>query len=988
MLATLFKNLFMRILTPNQAVTLVKYFLAAFFLSLSANQSWADLNSPVALDIPSQALSDALIELGSQANITVVFPSAFNLDQESATLKGNYLPRQALDILLQDQPFEWEEFSQQVVAINRSTVEEKNEVVFKATPLTEIIVIGQQITGSRIKRLDLEGSAPVDIITNAEISARGVQTISDYLKYIPAVAGNSTSTAVSNGGDGTATITLRGLAASKTLVLINGHRTSNSGLAGDSVDLNSIPLSAVERIEVLKDGASAIYGSDAIAGVVNIILKREFEGTVVDQYFSETSRGDLKTSHTSILTGFAHNDTRFMLSASHFDQDGIYSRDRKLSANADGRTQGGVDQRSSATPFTRIDTPNLGTVVLESEDSDSSLISSYRPATDEDLYNYREETSSFSPSERSAIYFSLVRPMGSYSELFVQAGQTQTNAEVTFAAQPLFNAFEKTPVITGANNPYNPFGVELTDLRRRLVELGPRKQESEENAQRINAQIEGARGKIHWDFGINLNQTLAKKNISGLTDPDNIRLSLSDDCLLIPSCVPLDLFGPPGSIDAAQRSFIIGEEKIKGKSNLFEITANGDTLLEGVLKNPIALASGFAIRKEETKFKLEKSLDLSTPRRVQGERDVIEAYLESSFPILSGLPLAYQFDIDLALRYSDYSDFGNSSTPKFGIRYRPKKNVLLRASYSEGFRAPSLYELHQSQSTSFDVLNDPCTQIENIGVLIGCTQLSTANRLQIPNTVSGNMDLQPEQSVSKTVGFVWTPQFAEDLHLSIDWYHIVLKDVIDSRAQYVIDQNANLGLFSDQIQRDNDGNLIQVFSDFINVGNLQVEGFDTTLRYRKLNTASGNYIFSLNGANILRYNQRADPNSETLNLAGTFADLASEGAGAIPNWKINGGVSWSNTRWELSYNIVYIDSLRETIPRTQDKRTIESWTTQNIQISYLAGSLKNIRLSAGIDNIGDKLPPFAASAFNDNFDARTYELKGRTWYAKLRYFFD
>lgn len=984
------ENLFRKPTTLRKSKVLAILFFAGIYLAISTASSYADLNSPITLNIPQQKLSDALIELGSKANISIIFPSELKLNQESKALDGEYQTRQALDILLKDRPFEWQEFSPQVVSIRQSRETPLPKNVFKATPLSEILVIGQQVTGSRLNRIDFEGSAPVDIITSNEIAARGVQTISEYLKYIPAVSGNSTSTAVSNGGDGTATITLRGLASSNTLVLINGHRTANSGLAGDSVDLNSIPLSAVERIEVLKDGASAIYGSDAIAGVVNIILKKEFDGTVVDQYYSETSRHDLQTSHTSVLTGFEFNKTQIMLSASLFDQEGIFSRDRDLSENADGRPQGGSDARSSATPFTRITVPSLGTLRLLDGNSDSSLLSSYRLATDEDLYNYREATSSFSPSKRSALFLSAVHPLPGETELLVQLGQTKTEAQVTFAPQPLFNAFEQTPVITGANNPYNPFGVGLTDLRRRLVELGPRKQNSEEKAQRINLQIGNSEGNTQWDLNINLNQTLAKKTVNGIADTNKVRLALSDDCLVNSSCIPLNLFGPPGSIDTEQSAYILDEEKIQGKSNLFELAGNGSTSIQGVFKNPIAIASGFSLRKEETKFTIQKSLASLIPHHVEGRRNVLEAYVETSIPILYGHPLAYQFELDLALRFSDYSDFGDSSTPKIGFRYRPIKNLLFRGSYSEGFRAPSLYELHQGQSTSFDMLNDPCALPENIGVLIGCTQLSTANRLQIPNTVSGNKNLKPEQSKSKTLGFVWTPtfKFFDDVQLSIDWYRITLEDVVDSRAQFVIDQNASLGAYTDQIMRDSSGNLIEVFSDYINVGNLLVEGFDTTLRVRQLNTTTGNYVFSINASNIYRYNQKSDPNSATTNYAGTYADVASEGVGAIPNWKINSGISWSNDRWEFNYNVVYINSLRETIPSFDGKRTIRSWTTQNLQVSYLLGAKRKFHLSAGIDNINDKLPPFAATAFNDNFDARTYELKGRSWYAKLRLFFN
>ncbi|MGH1471789.1 MAG: TonB-dependent receptor [Cellvibrionaceae bacterium] len=957
--------------------------------TFSSNAS-ADLTTPTTLNIPSQRLSSALIELGKQAQISIIFPTGLSASEiKTQKIEGLYSPATALELLLNGRDIEWTSFNPRVVSLSRKTSSDIiNKNIQQKKMIEEVLIIGQQVTGSRIKRLDFEGSSPVDIITEKEIASRGVQTISEYLKFIPAVSGNSTSTAVSNGGDGTATITLRGLPASNTLVLINGRRTSNSGLAGNSVDLNSIPLVAVERIEVLKDGASSIYGSDAIAGVVNIILKRRASGVLIDQYYGQTSRGDQETFNTNILSGFSTDNTDFMFSASHFDQKGIFSGDRYVSKNADGRSQGGVDNRSSATPFSRITLPNGDVFILQDALSDPQDIASYRSATKEDLYNYREETSSLSPSTRSAVNVSAAHLISENTELILQVGVIKTEATVTFAPQPIFTGFENEEIIIGSDNPFNPFGVDITDIRRRIVELGPRIQKSNEFGKRLNFQIEKSASNFHWDAAINLNRTKAEKKANGLADIQKIKESLSSACVLNIECAQLDLFGPPGSIDEAQLHFIRSHQKIEGSSKLSEFSLNGDTIVDILNISAIGLAGGISIREEVAELTSNNELETGIFFTDSKEsRRVSEVYIEATIPLIKNTLMAYQLDFDIASRYSKYSDFGETNNPKFGLRYRPIKNLLLRNTYSKGFRAPSLDQLYQTESNSYDLLQDPCSMIDNVGVLAGCAQQSDPTRQQFLTVTGGNKLLLPEKSINKTFGLVWTPEIKGNLTMSFDWFQIDLDDVIDARAQYIIDQNAQSNLFPSQVIRDAQGNIITVYATNLNVGSLQVKGADTTIRYQLPNTRFGHFIFSTNGSYMHSYRQQSNPTSQRIDIAGQFSDSASDGQGAIPEWKINTGVSWSNNEWEVNYNINYIEDLSERIPESTQTRKIDSWITHSIQIKYSPKKLSGLNITLGIDNVFDDPPPFSVSAFNDNFDQRTYEIKGKSLYGRFSYQF-
>ena len=956
---------------------------------------WANLDDTLTLKIEPQNISDALIELGTQAEISIIFSASLPFTGTSPSLNGTYTPRQALNLLLTDQNVEWQAFNSRVIAINSTPEKTPIQPVLTPQPLSEIVIIGEQVTGSRLKRLDLEGSAPVDIITESEIAASGVQAVADYLRFIPAVSGNSTSTAVSNGGDGTATITLRGLPSANTLVLLDGRRTANSGFGGDSVDLNSIPLAAVERIEVLKDGASAIYGSDAIAGVVNIIFKKEFEGLLLDQYVSQTRRGDLNTSHTSIVGGFSRNNTHVMLSLSHFDQDPIYSRDRELSENADGRLQGGVDSRSSATPFSRITLPNDPnnpdddqTVVLRDEFSDPNQVSSYRAATLEDRYNFRESTSSMSPSQRSAAYASLVQDVGDYSQWTTQAGYTETEAQVTFAPYPLFTLFEDPPLITSAQNPFNPFGVDIPDIRRRIIELGPRLQTSKEMARRFNTVWETFVNNVHWDVAYIWSTTRADEEFKGIINLDRTQHALSADCLTDTDCVPLNLFGPPGSIDQAQLDYLRVVDNYGGISRLAEITTNADTIIEDWFADPLSVAGGISYRRENAKLEPDSnSFGNTKPPTINGDRSIFEAYFEANIPLLAQKRFAYQLELEIASRYSHYSDFGDTNNPKMGLRYRPISSLLLRSTWSRGFRAPSLNQLNQGEKFSFDFLDDPCQRPDNVGVLPGCSLQADDTIRQFLVATGGNKDLQPETSVTKTLGFVWTPRGNNELYFSVDGFWIEQKDIIDSRPQFIVDQNAQFLRFQDQIIRDAQGNILRIVASNLNVGSLDVNGIDATIRYRLLNKPIGNLVYSFNASHIANYEQKLSPITPIADLSGTFADQASDGAGAIPKLKLNTGMSWSNKRWEVNYNIFFVDEIEESIPFSSETRTITSWTTHNAQLNFVPDAQMNIRLTLGIDNIFDRLPPFSASAFNDNYDPRTYEIKGRNWYGQFRYQF-
>ncbi len=947
--------------------------------------------------IASQPLSQGLIQFSHQSGLAIVFPDPLTRNMTSPAIEGNMAFETALDQMLAGTELAWQLIDNRIVAIYdgscsaTGTCPDSEELLVQhplyVPGIEELYVYGSQVTGSRIKRNHLTGSAPVDIISAPDIELSGAQTLGEILRYLPAVAGDATSTAISNGGDGTATVTLRGLPASSTLVLINGRRVANDGLAGESVDLNSIAPAAVERIEILKDGASAIYGSDAIAGVINIIMKEDFYGFLAEQFYgaAEEEDGETRTTTVQYGTGFKHGS--LFLSGSHFDQQEIAARHRSVSRSADGRRLGGADLRSSATPNARVSLPDGSTVILD------DVSGAYRPVTENDLFDFPLFTSSLVPSERNFLYGSASYDITELLTISVEASYTDTTAEADLAPTPIFTAFEQTPIPIAADNIYNPFATEITDLRRRLLELPPRQQKNKSDVTRYTLNLEGLHQGWSWDFAYSYSRSDAKETLSGLVNADNLRRGVGPaaNCqgASADGCVPINLFGPTGSVDAQQLEYLQVTGKVKGESELDVYSLNANRPLLELPYGTMDFAAGLEYRDESTEKRPSPLIaDLGTIggtnfEATSGDREVREIYAESIAPVWHSASQQQKLDFEAAIRWSDYSDFGTTTNPKLGLRYQHSPQLLFRTTYTEGFRAPTLNELYQGASEDQAFISDPCTQPQNVGVLPGCTQQADATRNQFLTVTGGNPKLEEEKAETWGLGVVWTPTAVQGLSLSVDYFDIDTENVVDSSAQFIVNQNAATGRFEDRITRDDAGNLQLVTATNLNVGERRVKGLDISVDYLLPTRTWGQWSMALSLAYIDEYSIQLDAGSETIDLAGTFVDPASEGLGGIPEWKGNLGLQWARSRWRGSYDVHFVSELEEQVPNSERRREIDSWVVHDVQVSYMFNLLKGLRLSMGVDNLLDEEAPFAASAFNDNIDARTHDLKGRFWYAKL-----
>lgn len=968
---------------------------AAVFMLLSASFSsmlcYAEIDSIQRIQIDADSLSSALIQLGQQTGNSIVFPARLLYGRSAENIDADISTRDALTRLLGGTSLGFQMITANVVAIVPLPASDNKTQGHSE----ELFVLGKPVTGSYIKRTDLQGSSPVSIVTEQELLAKGSQSLSQYFKFYPAVFGSGANTEVSNGGNGSATLTLRGLPEENTLILVNGKRSAYNGLRVNAVDLNMIPALAVKRVEVLKGGASALYGSDAVAGVVNIITKDHYDGFSIRQYYGESSRGDAERRKTELMWGMRGEYVSLMVAMSRYSQEALFSREREISNSADRREQEGIDQRSSATPSSRVTLDDGSTVILRAgrEGNDAT---DYRAATAEDLYDYAGATSSVTPLEKNSVLLSAGYHFSADLNLNLMALNTTTESTITFAPTPVMPAFESQPFFIAEDNVFNPFAEDIHDIRRRMIELGPREQINDNETERIDVTLDGRAEGLHWEAVLSWNQVSSKELFTNLVDGEKLAKALGepDDCLPSEACIPVNFFGPAGSITSEQIDSIRFNNFDEGNNEITAASVYLDGQLLQTAAGPVLAAVGLERRKEEAEINtLPKSqegfvIGDDAVASLSGRRTISELFAELHVPLLNHKPMAYSLNLELAVRHSRYSDFGRNTTPRVALRYRPTAGLLLRANYAEGFRAPGLDELYNSTHRKFTFLNDPCADPVNVSELPGCLQQSDPTRDQFLAEFIGNPSLKPEEAENITFGFMLTPLSLPEFELELDFFSIKQDNVVGLSSPGFITLEEARGNSTGRVQRDSNGNIMMIEATFLNVGRREVSGADLAVHYRWSDTKWGEVKGLFAASYLHEYRSQLDPATPMQNIAGTFQDVEREGNGALPRWKANLGLSLQKPDWRFDYNLYYVYKLQEMVPMKEKLRKINSWLTHNLQLTYKPDESEGLSFALGVDNILDKQPPLVASSFNDNIDARTHSLIGRYWYMRLAYNFN
>ena len=810
-----------------------------------------------------------------------------------------------------------------------------------------------QVTGSRIRRAEVETSQPVFSVSREEIQAQGLTSVGDVIQNLSA-NGSALNSTFNNGGNGETRVSLRNLGSSRTLVLVNGQRWVGGTGLGGAVDLNTIPTAAVERIEVLKAGASSIYGSDAIAGVVNVILRRDYQGAEANAYVGGFDKGDGFRQSYDITIGTSDDRFSAMFGAGYVKEEAVMAGDREISEFPIAGT--GVSFGSSTTPFGRfalcrgtVDPVSGACSVGETRPDGSAGPFTYNPgqtgagwrnfAIPGDFYNFAPDNYLLTPQERKSIFGRATIALTDNTSAYMQATYNNRRSEQLLAAMPIVlgsgpgAGVQARTISVSPFSIYNPFGAAVSRIQRRAVETGGRSFSQNVDTFAFSGGLEGslefANRYFTWDAGMvyarndQNDTTLGLFNIPALRNalgPSEIRggqpvCVTAPGGTVIAGCVPLNILGAPGSITPemlAYSSFVAHDEYgYKMKQYYANVTGEIFELPGGML----AFAAGLERRTEDGFDQPDALINSGNTTgnartATAGGYSVEEGYLELSIPVLSDVPFAKQLEFSLSSRVSSYSNFGDTTNSAFGFKWRPVDDLMIRGNWAEGFRAPSIAELFQGVSDAFPNLIDPCSTTfgggyNNLtpeqqarctaqGVPVGGYDQGNS---QIRISVGGNPDLGPETSTTKTLGFVYSPSFLEGFDVSLDWWRIELENTITTfSGQFIINQciREGIGAFCNQYTRFPGGQVNNLLSSGVNIGASNVEGWDLTLNYRLPETRFGR--FSLTWDTTYQSLYESDNNGDGVIDADDGGSVVGEYSDSDNNWRIRSNLL---TRWEM-----------------------------------------------------------------------------------------
>jgi iron complex outermembrane recepter protein len=911
-----------------------------------------------------------------------------------------------------------------------------------------------EVTGSRIRKAMVEGQAPLHSLSRRDIERSGLSSIGDVLQQLTS-SGSALNTRFNSSGNfgfppdsggvgaGATTVDLRHLGCKRVLVLVDGVRwvaeASASGVSSCS-DLNTIPLGIVERIDVLEDGASSIYGSDAVAGVINIITRREVEGGRASVHLGSYQQGDGEVAAADASYGLQRGALGLFVALASQDQQEVRSADRALSRFPIPGT--GVLFGSAATPNGRflLRDPVSGAqrdVTLPSAADFSTLRpvgpESFVPFSDADRFNYAEFNLALTPSRRDSAFvqgrFAFSDSVNGYLRTLVNRRRSEQRA----APEPIFlgaTAGTGNPLADGitipADHPFNPFGFDLTSTgpdatlllaARRPVEGGSRVFRQEVDtaylALGLEGSFEGALSPWYWDINFATSRNRAEQVNFGSYNLRRINRALGPNaaCAADPACVPLNLFGGAGSITPAMLAYIqpVVNDRSANDLEFFSANLSGDWL--ELWAGPLALAAGVERREVDGYYQPDPITVAGDYNGVPslptaGDYAVDEAFVEVNLPAFASA--ASQLDLSAALRYSNYSISEQETTGRLGFRWQFGDNLLFRGTFAEGFRAPSIGELFGAAARFDAFLVDPCLagvdgtppaqDCRAFGVPPGSVQTNQ----QIAVLTGGNPVLRPESSDSYSLGTVWSPRFAqgvgwaERFDVELTWYRHRIDDAIQA-----LDPQTQLSLcvaggpdspFCDTIERGPAGTIVAFGNRLQNFGRVETEGVDLHLDWQlpptdfgqgRLRWATSHVIdhVEFDGSGVRQ------PRGEGIVVNDT----------AIPEWTSTMQADWRYGDVELYWTLRHIARMFETCGRAvnlpvcsdpEDGRNrLASTTYHDLLLSWRTPWFDGLRLGAGVNNLFDRDPPACLSCSLNGYEASTYDLPGRFLYLRAEYAF-
>jgi iron complex outermembrane recepter protein len=937
------------------------------------------------------------------------------------------------------------------------------------------------VTGSRIPRTQTETASPVVTIDRAAIDKTGALTIGDFIQDVPSMAGAATNPSVNNGGgDGATTVSLRGVTEFRTLLLINGRRIVTR-------DVNAIPMSMVSKIEILKDGASAIYGSDAIGGVINFILKKQFDGVEVTGNYGISAQDDGERYGLSSTLGISGERGNIIISANYNDQKQVNSFDRDYSTFALSLSSGAVSVGGSSRTTTGryavaesvagLDCNGSGgfvdaqgnpeTAALTRIDGrPGTAIGDFRCFASSDLFNYQAVGNlQLTPQERTGVFvagnYDFTDSVSGYFEGFLN----KTRSAGQIAPLPFDGRPGQDSIALSANSIFNPFGVNITDSRLRLSRIGNRRFDFSTETSQFTGGLKGAFGDTswQWDSNVSFGKIEQASSTTGYLLTSALAAALGPSfrdaggvarcgtaAATIANCTPVDFFGAPpdgstaagaAQLDALRAISVNTTNDTNQTYRGFQANFNGDLFEIGA--GTVKGAFGVEYRKDKLDFAPDTLATLPSntvdftclisseacTTATNGDDKVKELYGEVLLPLI-----ADKLEMTFGLRWSDYDSVGSSTNGKLGIQWRPMEQLLVRGTYAQVFRAPTITNRFGGRFAASDGYTDVCngiTQLQNPALPFNATTNPYVNSTnpacagvlangafsqsdtQLSAIKGGTSNLKAEDGTVVNIGFVYEPSWLEGFSATIDVWNIKLDNFIATYGtQNILNECFNsttaapspfCSLFS---RGGPPGEILRLFDFNANIGELDTKGVDFGFRY-KFNTAIGDFRTNLEGTYLDKYDIVTIINGQvasTRQNAGSFLSPANGGDGNYSKWRALGTIGWNLGNWDAQWTMRFVDGFKVgsanpntgtrtcadlagyTINTTTNQRQVTprceftrgANTYHNLQVGYKYEPW-NSTFRLGVDNVFDKQPPilYQNNTLNGNTDERTFDTVGR-----------
>lgn len=955
----------------------------------------------VAFDIRAGTLDAALIAFATQSGRQLVYSPSLVEGRLSEGLRGRYTPEAALDRLVAGGTIEVRRRGDKGFVLKPRRTGAGPAAALEAQPplgevaldapsqLSEIVVTGSLIRGPA------RGASPIVTVSRDDLDRTGKSTVADMLTDLPQAFGGAASadTNLANtDGSGTNSIVstginLRGLGASATLVMVNGRRMAGSGLMGDFADISTLPTAAVDRVEILLDGASALYGSDAVGGVVNVILRKDFDGVETRARLGAATGGGAFERQFAQTLGKNWGSGHALVSYEYWRRDKVASSKRAYAADADLRSQGGTDRRffyshpgnilllvgGSYVPTWAVPAGQLGTGLTPASFQAGAV----------NYENQRDRSDILPEQNRSGFYGAFGQHLS--PRLEVSGDLRLSRRKFAFALPGSVNIFSVTranPYFVSPNGAAsNVIGYSFTD------ELGPIRARGDNTSVAASlgadldlgrtwrASVYGAYAQdvARRDSTKRLNTRFLNEALGAIADDPATSFSAARDGYFNP-------YGDTGTNSRAVLDFISGGYLLsRNVATVRTLNGQADGTLLTLPGGPVKLAFGGQYREEHFATRTIAMTSRAAPTTTPTgpfDRKILAGFAELRVPVVgpeNARPGVQRLELSLAGRVEHYDDVGTTHNPKVGVVWSPLEAVSVRASYGTSFRAPSLPEIFQTQDAGPTFLAQGAT-----------------SRLVLLR-FGGNLDLQPESAKSWTAGIDYASQSLPGLRLSATWFDTRFNGQIGTPVAENLANALNNSAYAPFIQPLDPTNAADqakvaavlagttsaglypttaytaiVDSRYVNTGGLHVSGVDLSARYG-LPLGGGKLDLSSNVSYLIDYARKVTPNSSWLPLL----DQARQPV----DLRAKLGGTWTRQGWSLTGGLNYVDDYK-----TAQGKRIDSWTTLDAQLSWRAqggGWSRGLSAALSVQNLFDTDPPFYDDPQGVGYDSANADPLGR-----------